>query len=830
MPLPRIAIVGRPNVGKSSLLNMLARDKVSIVDDTPGTTRDRVSIITDLTPPGDHQDSAERIPVEVTDTGGFGVYVVDGRRYDDVGADLSSLTKDIEFQISQAVAGADLVLFVLDAQAGITAHDQTIARLIRERIIGDRGGKKARAAKAEAEARAGKAEGGAGAVATSEPSAPARIMLVANKTDGPRWEAHAYEAAALGFGEPLCVSAKNNYFRREFLDRLYEAVAELPSARTQRRIDEERARETETGMRLAIIGKRNAGKSMLVNALAGAPRVIVSEIAGTTRDAVDVRFEMDGKTFTAIDTAGLRRKKSFADRIEWWAFDRAQRSIDRADVVLMLVDATVPPSQVDEQLAALCAKRFKPTILVVNKWDLVEGRVATAGRGRGKPITPETYSEYLRNELKALMDAPIAFISAKNKTNLPSLIRLAIEMHEQAGTRVGTGELNRLLKNILATRGPSSKLGTFAKAYFVAQVAVHPPTIVMVVNKPELFTVNYQRFLLNAFRKATPFAEVPIKLIVKKRSQARDEDLAAGAEQEERERRASGRGVGSGRGAAEADWAESLPTDADAYFDDDASFDASFDVGEAGGAAGMVGAPSSAGGGVLGAEDAEEGGADDDGDGEIVVDGLEEDGVLGGMDAIDEDGAMEEEGVDDEGVVAGVMDGDGDDDGDDDDDGKDGDEAAGGGTAKAGAKGSAARGAVKRAVGGRAKRAAGGKRAASAKRAAGAVKGRAGKSQPGKGAGGKGVAKKASAGKPVVKKKAGKAKTAKASTLKKKALNKKTSKTMSTKGKKPVGAGRSAGASKAGGAKRSAAKPAGTARGKAGGKGGAKAGGRKTGR
>ncbi|MBX3387239.1 MAG: GTP-binding protein, partial [Phycisphaeraceae bacterium] len=311
--------------------------------------------------------------------------------------------------------------------------------------------------------------------------------------------------------------------------------------------------------------------------LAGAPRVIVSEIAGTTRDAVDVRFEMDGKTFTAIDTAGLRRKKSFADRIEWWAFDRAQRSIDRADVVLMLVDATLPPSQVDQQLAALCAKRFKPTILAVNKWDLVEGKVATAGRGRGKAITIESYSEYLRNELKALMDAPIAFISAKNKTNLPSLIRLASEMHEQAGTRVGTGELNRLLKNILSTRGPSSKLGTFAKAYFVAQVAVHPPTIVMVVNKPELFSPNYQRFLLNAFRKATPFAEVPIKLIVKKRSQARDEDLAAGAEQEERERRAAGRGVGSGRAAAEADWAESLPTEAGAYFDDDASFDASFD-------------------------------------------------------------------------------------------------------------------------------------------------------------------------------------------------------------------------------------------------------------
>lgn len=602
MPLPRIAIIGRPNVGKSSLLNMLARDKVSIVDDTPGTTRDRVSIITELTPPGDHADSPLRMPVEVTDTGGFGVYVVDGRRFDDVGADLASLTKDIEFQISQAVAGADLVLFVIDSQAGITAHDQTIARLVRERIIGARGtrgtqggrrgtgggknGKSKKPGEKAAENPAAPEDSNGdgaetGRAEADRPTTPARVILIANKTDGPRWEAHAFEAAALGFGEPIPVSAKNNYFRREFLDRLYEAVAELPTARTHKQLFDERNTENDSGMRLAIVGKRNAGKSSLVNALAGAPRVIVSEIAGTTRDAVDVRFEMDGQVFTAIDTAGLRRKKSFADRIEWWAFDRAQRSIDRSNVVLMLVDATVPPSQVDQQLAALCAKRFKPTILVVNKWDLVEGKVAKAGKGRGQPITPESYSEYLRHELKALMDAPIAFISAKNRFNLNGLIQLAIDMHEQAGMRVGTGELNRLLKGILATRGPSSKLGTFAKAYFVAQVAVHPPTIVLVVNKPELFTPNYQRFLLNAFRKATPFAEVPIKLIVKKRAQARDEDLVAGAEQEERERRIAGR-AGAGEAAPDADWAAALPDEAEAYFDDENGGEERTDIGPTG--------------------------------------------------------------------------------------------------------------------------------------------------------------------------------------------------------------------------------------------------------
>lgn len=518
MPIPRVAIVGRPNVGKSSLLNMIAREKVSIVDPTAGTTRDRVSIIADLAPPDHPIDSPERITAEVTDTGGFGVYVEEGRRFDDVGKDLTALTDDIEFQISQAVTGADIVLFVIDAQAGVTAADRRVAQLLRERVLGERNPRRGKNAK---EAQPG------------EKQRNVRIRIVANKCDGPRWEAHAYEAAGLGFGEPLPVSAKNNYFRRDFLDELYVELSKVPGVRIG---PEPETRE----LKIAVIGKRNAGKSSLVNALAGEDRVIVSEIAGTTRDSVDVHVKMGEREFTVIDTAGLRKKKSFADRIEWWAFDRAQRSIERADVVLMLVDATEALSQVDQQLMKLVQQSYKPCVIVVNKWDLAEGRPsageALQGKSkhaarRGRSVTPEVYEDYLREETKGLDFAPLAFMSARSGKGVTECIELAFELFNQAGLRTSTGRLNRILRDILATRGPSSKLGTFAKAYFISQVAVRPPTIVLVVNKPQLFTNNYQKFLLNRLRAALEFPEVPIKLIIKERKRARIEDLLSGEHQ-----------------------------------------------------------------------------------------------------------------------------------------------------------------------------------------------------------------------------------------------------------------------------------------------------------
>lgn len=501
--LPRLAIVGRPNVGKSSLTNMIAERRVSIVDPTPGVTRDRVTTVVSLE---SADASAPPVMAELTDTGGYGVYTTAGRKIDEAGFDLSMLTKDIEKQIAAAVRSADLVLFVIDAQAGLTAQDREVARLLREGGL---------AALDDPHARRQAAGDGP------------RVLVVANKVDGPRWEMHALEAANLGFGEPLMVSAKNNYCRREFTGRLHEIVSDL-SADAARRVREAEAaghpddappRAALPEMKLAIVGKRNAGKSTLVNYLAGEERVIVSEIPGTTRDAVDVRFEMDGRAFVAIDTAGLRRKKSFQDRIEWFALDRLQLAVDRCDVALFLIDATVPISQVDEQVGKMLADSFRPVVIVVNKWDLVQGRFAGAGRKarRGERVTPEIYESYIRDQLRGLDYAPIAFISGQQGLNVRETIDLAFDLMRQSQTRAGTGQLNRMLREIVTRQGPSSKIGTFAKIFFAAQVRTQPPTIVCVVNRPELFTPNYQRFLLNRFREQLPFPEVPIRLIIRAR-------------------------------------------------------------------------------------------------------------------------------------------------------------------------------------------------------------------------------------------------------------------------------------------------------------------------
>jgi small GTP-binding protein len=276
---------------------------------------------------------------------------------------------------------------------------------------------------------------------------------------------------------------------------------------------------------VAIIGKRNAGKSTLINTLAGEQRVIASEIPGTTRDAIDVRFEMDGKSIVAIDTAGLRKKKSFQNMIEHFAFDRVQRSVDRADVVILLLDAVEKISQVDEQLAMLAQKSFKPCIIVVNKWDLAQGQ----RNHKGQLVTPAVYEKYIRDQLRGLWFAPISFISGSSGKNVRATMQLALELKEQSAARVTTGKLNRMVRDIVNSRGPSDDHGRFAKVYFVAQTGVEPPTITMVVNHPEMFTPNYLRFLSNRFREELPFAEVPMRIVVRERRQ-REDDLVAAEE------------------------------------------------------------------------------------------------------------------------------------------------------------------------------------------------------------------------------------------------------------------------------------------------------------
>lgn len=489
---------------------MIAKAKVSIVDPTPGVTRDRVAVVVGLDGPRGQHDPIKQ--VEVIDTGGFGVYTAEGARYDEVGADLATLTDEVEAQIAAAVADADVILFAVDCQAGITPADEQIARLLREGKLGAAGNEGRRIPGLKR----GKTGERAGVGKKGKAGVGERVKIVATKCDGPRWEAHAHELSALGFGEPLLVSAKNNYFRREFLEELYELT---PTARAEEG-------EGRADLKLAIIGKRNAGKSTLVNTLAGEPRMIVSEIAGTTRDAVDVRFEFEGKSLIAIDTAGLRRRRSFQNMVEHWAYDRAVLAVERADVILLLLDATVAVSQVDEHLAQLASKSFKPVAIVVNKWDLVEG---TRGAD-GKPVTVKSYELYLRRELRGLTYAPISFISGADGTNVRETVELAFELHQQASTRVTTGKLNRLVREIVTRQGPSDEVGSHAKVYFVAQTNVLPPTITLVVNKPELFRPNYQRFLLNRFREELPFAEVPIRLVIRARRRREDDMPIIGAD------------------------------------------------------------------------------------------------------------------------------------------------------------------------------------------------------------------------------------------------------------------------------------------------------------
>jgi len=474
MSLPRIAIVGRPNVGKSSLLNRLAKRRVSIVDPTPGVTRDRVSVVLDIEPPSKTPKGTESRLAEVHDTGGWGVYVIDGEHIDDAGNDLRDLTSDIEFQIRQAMSTSDLIIYLVDAQSGITPLDQKVAKMLR---------------------RAGESE---------------NILVVANKVDSRSWEAHGHEAAALGLGEAICVSSKSGHGIKYLTDLIWERLEGVTGERVE-----------DSDMKLAIIGKRNAGKSSLTNALAGENRVIVSEIAGTTRDSIDVQFELDGNSFTAIDTAGVRKQKSFADDIEYYAYRRMLQSIRRCDVTLLLVDATDRISQVDKKLAMELQRQFKPTVIVVNKWDLVDDSV-----------TPTDYLDYITKELRGLDYAPIVFISASEGKGIKDAVSMAFNLKEQSEHRETTGKLNAVLKSILKERGPSSRLGTIAKLLYVSQISVKPPTIAMVVNDPSMFEGQYERYLMNRLREELPFSEIPIRLLFTKRKRKSLHELKHGEKED----------------------------------------------------------------------------------------------------------------------------------------------------------------------------------------------------------------------------------------------------------------------------------------------------------
>lgn len=456
MALPRIAIVGRPNVGKSSLMNRLAGRKISIVDPTAGVTRDRVSTQIDI--PTENRD-AEPNHAMLIDTGGYGI------------EDSQQLTAQVEQQIANGLADADLILFVVDAQAGVVTLDETVAKVLRT---------------------------------TGKAGKP--VILVANKVDADNLEPGGYDATRLGFGDPVMISATTKYN----INALYRAIRKQIDFK---HFDGQDEQGEDAGILVAVVGKRNAGKSSLVNSLAGEERVIVSEKEGTTRDSVDVRVELDDRIFTLIDTAGVRKTKSLGGDIEYYSQHRSLRSVRRADVCLMLIDASLPISQVDHQLVNEITKHHRPAVVVINKWDLAEHE-----------HTQEEYVKYLDDALKGLSFAPIVFTSAHQGEGMREAIALALNLYEQANHRMGTSELNRSIEEITAERGPSNKHGKHAKIYYATQTATSPPTIVLFVNNADLFDRNYQQYLINRLRDTVAFSEVPIRLFLRGKDRMTAED------------------------------------------------------------------------------------------------------------------------------------------------------------------------------------------------------------------------------------------------------------------------------------------------------------------
>ncbi len=436
MSLPVIAIVGRPNVGKSSLLNSFAGERISIVDSTPGVTRDRVSALVPF----------RDVVMEMVDTGGIGV------------VDQDDLSEHIERQIAFALEGANLILFVVDVRDGITPLDRMVAARLRQR------------------------------------SEEIPLILAANKVDHPNLESGVHEFHRLGLGDPHGVSANEGWGRKDLLQEISGKV--WPTAGV----------ETDPVMRIAVVGRRNVGKSTFVNVMAQEERVIVSEVPGTTRDAVDVRFQKDGREFVVIDTAGIQRRKGIKDSIEFYSQVRTLGAIQRADVVLFLLDASEEITRADKKLGETISKAHKVCVMVANKWDLSGGKIAT-----------EAYAKYLSDRMPGMIYAPIVFTTAKESRNTQAAIDLAQNLYKRASLRAGTGELNRVMKAILKHRPPPAKKGKSGKIYYATQVAASPPIFVVFVNQPKAFSNDYRRYIANSLREALKFEEIPIRIIFRQR-------------------------------------------------------------------------------------------------------------------------------------------------------------------------------------------------------------------------------------------------------------------------------------------------------------------------
>ena len=436
MGKPVIAIVGRPNVGKSTLFNKLIGERRSIVEDIPGVTRDRIY--------GETEWGGRKL--SIIDTGGI------EPKTDDI------ILKQMRFQAQVAIESADVILFMCDVRTGLTASDRDIAVMLQK---------------------------------SGKP-----IIPCINKCDSVgNLPYEFYEFYELGFDcEPIALSSVHGSGTGDILDAVLNA---LPDS-----TDDE---EDDDSIKVAVIGKPNAGKSSIINRIVGQNRLIVSDIAGTTRDAVDTLIENEHGKFTFIDTAGIRRASKVNDKIEKYSVLRAHMAVERADVCLIMIDAGTGITEQDEKIAGIAHEAGKACIIVVNKWDSIEKDNSTVN----------TFNERIRTALAYMPYAPIVYVSAMTGQRVVTLFEHIKYVHNQANTRISTGMLNDVLADATIKVQPPSDKGKRLKIYYMTQVSVAPPTFVLFCNDAELFHFSYQRYIENCLRQTFGFNGTPIKLVIK---------------------------------------------------------------------------------------------------------------------------------------------------------------------------------------------------------------------------------------------------------------------------------------------------------------------------
>jgi len=452
MPKPLVALVGRPNVGKSTLFNRLVGERLAIVDAIPGTTRDRIYA----------ESEWNGRTFGVVDTGG--IDPTHGGR-----TPLSTGSVDFIDEIRQqalvAVQDADAILFVTDGESGVTAPDREVADILR------RSQKK---------------------LADGRPWPP--IFLVVNKSESAERRASAVEFYELGLGEPYAISAVHGTSTGDLLDDL---VASFP----------EGGEEEDESVKIAIVGKPNAGKSSLLNKLVGEQRAIVSPIPGTTRDAVDTKIEVGGLTVTLIDTAGIRRRGKIEHGVEQYSVLRSFKAIERADVVLLMIDAVTGITAQDAHIAGFILEAWKSCVVLVNKWDAVDK----------DSFTMDAYTRRIRADLNFMDYVPLQFISAKSGQRVDQVLPMALQVQEERLARLTTSKINKVLVEAQDAHPAPSQAGRQLKLFYGTQVRSDPPTFLIYVNDPRLMHFSYMRYLENRFREEYGFLGTPIRIVLKGR-------------------------------------------------------------------------------------------------------------------------------------------------------------------------------------------------------------------------------------------------------------------------------------------------------------------------